>query len=102
MGVGGLLNLAIPISLSTIAQQWVPSAFVQITKPLVPAVTQMGSHFCFKDERFTRLKSHALLASLVGVALTAVPSFLHANATNTTQLLSVGFVLLIASVTVLV
>jgi drug/metabolite transporter (DMT)-like permease len=100
MGIGGLLNLGIPHSLTAIAQQWIPSAAVQLAKPLTPAISQLCSHFLIADERFTCLKFLALLASVVGVSLAAVPSFLHTDSTNTAKLVALGFIFLLISVTV--
>jgi drug/metabolite transporter (DMT)-like permease len=92
--VGGLLNLGIPHSLTAIAQLWIPSAAVQLAKPLAPAVSQLCSHFLLPDERFTRLKFWALVAAIAGVVLTAVPPFMHTPDGRAAALVVVGFVLL--------
>jgi drug/metabolite transporter (DMT)-like permease len=96
--VGGFLNLAIPHSLIAIAQQWIPSAAVQLTKPLSPAVSQICSHFWIPDEPFTFRKFIALLSAVTGVTLAAVPSFLHTDSSDGTLLVAIGFVFLIISV----
>lgn len=96
--VGGLLNLGIPHSLISIAQQWIPSASVQLSKPLTPAVSQILSHFLLPDERFTWMKFAALCCAVVGVVCSAVPSFLHTDSSNDTIHLAIGYVLLIVAV----
>ncbi|OHT03995.1 Integral membrane protein [Tritrichomonas foetus] len=98
LSIGGLLNLGIPHSLIAIAQQWIPSAAVQMAKPLTPAVSQICSHFLLPDERFTWLKFAALMCAVVGVTCTAIPSFLHTVGGDDTVKMAIGFILLIISV----
>ena len=99
LGVGGLLNLGIPHSLINIAQLWIPSAAVQMAKPLTPTVSQICSHFLVPDERFTWLKFSALVCSVIGVSCTAVPSFIHAKTTGTDVThMAIGYTLLIVAV----
>lgn len=96
--IGGLLNLGIPHSLIAIAQQWIPSAAVQLSKPLTPAVSQILSHFLLPDERFTWLKFAALCCAVIGVACSAVPQFLHSATGSDTIHLAIGYALLIVAV----
>lgn len=95
--MGGLINLGIPHSLQSISQQWVPSAAVQLAKPLSPAISQVFAHFFLTDEPFTWLKFGALVSALVGVALTAVPSFLHTSTETSATKIAIGYVLLLLS-----
>jgi drug/metabolite transporter (DMT)-like permease len=99
MFVGGLLNLAIPHSLIAIAQQWIPSAAVQLAKPLTPTVSQICSHFWIPDERFTFLKAISLVSAVTGVTLSAIPSFLHTDSTKSAGDVFVGYILLVVAVT---
>ncbi|KAH0789218.1 Integral membrane protein [Histomonas meleagridis] len=99
--IGGLFNLAIPHSLIAIAQQWIPSAAVQMCKPVSPTVSQIISHFIFPDERFNLFKLFALLSSIVGVVLTAIPSFNHTTNEKSTTMVAVGYILLIVAVILL-
>lgn len=98
IAIGGLFNLAIPHSLIAIAQQWIPSAAVQLAKPLIPAVSQLAGHFLIPDERFTWLKFGSLLCALIGVSACAVPSFRGTDSTAGALDVALGFGLLIVAV----
>lgn len=95
--IGGLFNLAIPHSMIAIAQQWIPSAAVQLAKPLTPAVSQICGHFLLPDEHFTWMKGLALASALLGVTACAIPSFLHTNTSSATVYVGVGYLLLLIS-----
>lgn len=96
--IGGLLNLAIPHSFIAIAQQWIPSAAVQLAKPITPAISQICGHFLLPDERFSLLKGIALVSAVLGVGLCAIPSFMHSAGGAETQNMILGYILLIISV----
>jgi len=101
VAIGGLLNLGIPHSLIAIAQQWIPSAAVQLAKPLIPAASAIFGQ-CFPiNEPFTRNKLYALITAIIGVSLSATPSFLHTNAKATINNVIIGYILLISSMGVL-
>jgi drug/metabolite transporter (DMT)-like permease len=77
--IGGLVNLGVPHCLITVGQAWVSSASVQLMQPFATAAGAIFGHFFFDDEPFTLTKGISIGLSLVGVALTGVPSFLHAG-----------------------
>jgi hypothetical protein len=65
------------------------------------SISQSCPVFLLPDECFIHLKFRALLTSLVGLTLTALHPLLCADPRNATQLLGVGFIFRIISVSVL-
>lgn len=95
LAVGGLLNLGIPHSLIYIAQQWIPSAAVQLSKPLQPLGSIIANCFLPVDEKVTLHKGLALLSAIIGVACGAVPSFRHTGGKASGGQVGLGYTLLI-------
>ena len=91
--IGGLINLGIPHCLTAIAQDHILSSMVQIMQPIAPLSGAILSHFVLSDEKFTMIKFISLVLALVGVALSAVPSFLHVEGGSKTTDLVVGYIL---------
>ena len=101
VGIGGLFNLGLPHILIAIAQQWIPSAAVQLAKPLIPAASAIFGEFLPINEKFTRNKLYALICAIIGVTLSAIPSFLHTNKNASFGNVLFGYFLLILSMAIL-
>ncbi|EAX87167.1 Integral membrane protein, putative [Trichomonas vaginalis G3] len=95
IAIGGLLNLGIPHSLIYIAQQWIPSAAVQLSKPLQPLGSIIANCILPIDEKLTLHKGLALLSAIIGVSLGAVPSFRHTHGKASGGQVGLGYALLV-------
>ena len=101
MIIGGLLNLALPHSILAIAQQWIPSAAVQLAKPLIPAISAILSHYLPINEKFSIEKLLALITAVIGVILSVIPSFISKDQSKPKNMLFYGYLLLLLAVFIL-
>lgn len=95
--VAGLLNLGIPHSMVNIAQNWIPSAAVQLAKPLTPIGSVLAGLCISTGDPFTKLKALALGSAIIGVSMCAVPSFLHVQTGDDIVNVVIGYVLLVVA-----
>ena len=97
--LGGLLFHGLPHCIIAFAQLWVSSASVQVAQPLATAFGAILSHFVLPDEPFNCQKAIVLVLSLVGVALSSIPSFMGSGGgSGTVGQVALGYVLLIIGV----
>ena len=97
--LGGLSFHGLPQCIIAISQQWVSSASVQIAQPLSTAFGAILSHFLLPDEPFTTQKTIVLILSIVGVGMSAIPSFMGVGGGSGSSLnLITGYILLVVGV----
>lgn len=70
----GILFLGIPVSLTTISQQTIPSVIITLSQPCIPFFTMIFAHFAFTDEKITINKLYIQVVALIGALLTLVPT----------------------------
>lgn len=95
--LGGLFNLGLPHCLTAIAQETVPSSIVQIMQPLIPISGSIFSHFLLSDERFTIMKFYSFIFGVIGVGLSATPSFTHFDKEANSKKMIIGYILTVVS-----
>jgi drug/metabolite transporter (DMT)-like permease len=65
----GFLNIALPLSLVSWAQQTITSGITSVLNALTPLFALLFAHFAFSDERITPLKGSGIVIGFVGVVV---------------------------------
>ena len=71
--VTGLLNGALPFSLISWGEQYIPSGLAALLQSTTPIFTIILAHFLTHDERFTTKKVLGIVLGFVGVGLLMWP-----------------------------
>ena len=80
--VMGALNGAIPWSLITWGEQYIPSSLAALLQATMPIFTVILAHFLVHDERITPVKIVGIVVGFVGVATLVLPDLRQGLQTN--------------------
>jgi len=95
----GLVYQGFPHILMAIAQNgMVTSTSAQVMQPFATTIAAIASHFILPDEKFDKQKFYSMLAAIIGVGMTVVPSFGHTTSSISPLQMAMGYLILLGSV----
>ena len=95
----GIIYQGFPHVLLAFAQNgYVSSTTSQLMQPFSTTMGAIVAHFLLPDEKFNIKKFYSLLTAIIGVVMTAVPSFSHPMGSLTFKEMLIGYILLFIGV----
>jgi drug/metabolite transporter (DMT)-like permease len=87
--VVGIFNGALPYTLISWGEQYIPSGWAALLQATTPIFTILAAHFLTKDDRITGKKALGILLGFTGVGLLMLPELSIGNIASTWGMLAI-------------
>lgn len=85
----GIFNGALPYSLISWGEQYIPSGWAALLQATTPIFTILAAHFLTNDDRITLKKATGILVGFVGVGFLLIPELREGNVEPTWGMLAI-------------